>query len=157
MYIHTHTHTSGLDMDPKLGFLLNIHDIKKTPSILCLSFLVVLLNLIKRLWKQVYLLSDNNISKVVDLRILDRLPYRRLLMLGVRYFVEWKETYWNWLQRIIKLFMARNLLHNLKLRRAVSAEPWTHKANSSTNLNFRVTCYSWMLLDVIFHGCRNQY
>jgi len=34
-------------------------------------------------------------NNVVDLRILDRLPYRRLLTLGVRYFVELKQTYLN--------------------------------------------------------------
>jgi len=53
--------------------------------------------------------------------------------------------------------MAGNLLHDLKLRRAVSAELWTLKSNISTNLKFRTTFYSWMLRDVIFHGCRNQY
>ena len=53
-----------MDRFPKLGVLLNIHDIKKILSFICpLSFVprLLLLNLIKRLCKQMYLLRDNNI------------------------------------------------------------------------------------------------
>lgn len=85
-----------MDRFPKLTVLLNIHDMKKIPSFICpLSFVprLLLLNLIKRLCKQMYLLRDNNIWQGCGFEnFTGRMSYLRLLILGVRYCVEWKQN-----------------------------------------------------------------
>ena len=99
IYIYIFTRIWGLDMNRFPSWescwiyttLRRCHLI----STLCLSFLDSFWIWLKD-HESRYIVSGIIIfSVVVDLRILDRPPYCRVLMLGVRYFVEWKQTYWN--------------------------------------------------------------